>query len=261
MPEGMKLAFEPQSPAAQPDAGDVRILIDRVNQTPAEDFAGVMESTIAMDAFLQTTAVMLFAGAFDQLTGWNPHNYCLYHEPQSDRWHYLPFDLDVGFADNAFGQVPVLARWHAAWPIPGGPPRPLLERIVNDPQLLARYRRLADTILEKHFHPDVLLPKFDALYYLVKDDLADDPFPHGRVTNPEDRDYESIILSMKAFVRQRYETARHSWITPVLGLKSHGICRAQPAPRPAPRPRPATWTSLAGRSQCGCTCRQVPRLP
>ena len=41
------------------------------------------------------------AGAFDQLTGWNPHNYFLYHDAKRDRWRYLPWDLDVGFCATA----------------------------------------------------------------------------------------------------------------------------------------------------------------
>ena len=205
---GGRLAFEPKSKSARSDARDVLNLISKVNQTPADDFARVMEDTMEVDAFLQTMAVMLFAGAFDQLTGWNPHNYYLYQEPPSNRWHYLPFDLDVGFADNAFGRVQVISGWNAAWPIPGGPPRPLIERIVNDPRLLARYRQLADEILEKYFHPRVLLPRVDALYEQIKGDLASDPFPHRRVTNPEDQDYESIVASIKEFIRRRYDTAR-----------------------------------------------------
>lgn len=186
-----------------------------------------------MDAFLQTMAVMLFSGAFDQLTGWNPHNYCLYHEPQSNRWHYLPFDLDVGFADNAFGQIPVISEWNAAWPIPGGPPRPLIERIVNDPRLLARYRHEADEILEKYFHPKVLMPRVDSLYKQIKDDLASDPFPHRRVTNPEDQDYESIVASIKEFVRRRYDTARAQLDEP--GDQPQ-IVRNSPRPEQGPQP-------------------------
>jgi len=184
-------------------------------------------------------AVMLYAGAFDQLTGWNPHNYYLYHEPRSDRWHYLPSDLDVGFADNAFGQVPVISEWNAAWPIPGGPPRPLIERIVDDPRLLARYRHLADGILEKHFHPDVLCPKVDALYERIQGDLASDPFPPRRITNPADRDYESIVASIKAFVRQRYDTARAQLDNPgarpaVVTHMPHPGHGPQPGPQPGP---------------------------
>lgn len=201
-------AFEPKSKSARSDARDVLELISKINDTPPDEFARVLQASIDVDALLKTMAVMLFAGAFDQLTGWNPHNYYLYHEPSGGRWHYLPWDLDVGFADNAFRRVPVIAGWNAAWPIPGGSPRPLIERIVDDPRLLVRYRCLADRILEDHFHPKVLVPRIDTLYERVKDDLADDPFPHRRATNPEDRDFNSIVTSIKNFVRLRYKTAR-----------------------------------------------------
>ena len=200
--------FEPKSSAAHTDAHDVLELISKINQTPDNDFARIMENTIDMEAFLKTMAVMLFSGAFDQLTGWNPHNYYLYHDPQSQRWHYLPWDLDVGFADNAFRHIPVISGWNAAWPVMGSSPSPLVERIVDNPQLLARYRRLADSILEEYFHPKVLLPRVDSLYNRVKDDLTRDPFPHRRATNPEDQSYENIIDSIKDFIRRRYDTAR-----------------------------------------------------
>ncbi|MHB0961081.1 MAG: CotH kinase family protein [Pirellulaceae bacterium] len=232
---GNRLAFEPQSSSARRNASDVRELISRVSETPADEFTTVMETSIHLDAFLQTMAVMLFSGAFDQLTGWNPHNYYLYHHPQDSRWYYLPFDLDVGFADNAFGQVPVISGWNAAWPIPGGPPRPLIERIVDDPALLTRYRHLADGILEKHFHPAVLVPKVDAIYEQIKGDLASDPFPARRITNPEDRDYESIIASIKDFVRRRYDTARALLDNP--GARP-AVVRNMPHPGPGFRPGP-----------------------
>ncbi len=211
---GRVMTFEPKSDAARKDARDVYELIDAINQTPDEKFRAVMESSMELDAFLPTIAVMLYSGAFDQLTGWGPHNYYLYRHPKDGRWHYLPWDLDVGFADFAFGRVPVVAGWNAAWPIPGGPPRPLLERIVGNPELLARYRVLADEILEKHFHPRVIEPKLDALYERIRDELALDPFPHRRVTNPTDRGFEDIIASQKKFIRLRYQTAREQLDNP-----------------------------------------------
>jgi spore coat protein CotH len=205
---GPALAFEPKSKAARDDARDVLELISRINQTANADFAKVMEETIDVEAFLQTMAVMLFSGAFDQLTGVGPHNYYLYHDPQSGRWHYLPWDLDVGFSDNAFGLIPVISGWNAAWPVVGDRPSPLVLRILDNPQLLARYRRIADSILETHFHPQVLLPRIDELYERIKDDLASDPFPHVRATNPDDKNYQTVVASIKAFVLHRYETAR-----------------------------------------------------
>ena len=63
----------------------------------------------------------------------------------------------------------------------------------------------------------------DAKYALIKKDLQKDPFPHGRVTNPNDRSYEDIVVSMKIFMQKRYDSARKQLDAP--------------GPRPQPKPR------------------------
>ncbi|MCH2126745.1 MAG: CotH kinase family protein [Pirellulaceae bacterium] len=248
---GDGLAFKPKSSAAHKDARDVLELIDRINKTPDEEFAAVMEATIDMDGFLKTMAVMLYSGAFDQLTGWNPHNYYLYHDPQSERWHYLPWDLDVAFADNAFGRIPVIAGWHAAWPLASRPTSPLVRRIIENPQLRSRYRREANLILEKYFHPRVLLSKLDANYARIKKDLAADPFPHRRVTNREDESYETIVASIRDFVRRRYETARAQLDNPGERPplpRNQSRPRSEPAPGKSSQDAPTELTLLVNRA-------------
>lgn len=160
-----------------------------------------------VESFLKTTAVMLLAGAFDQYTGWGPHNYYLYRNPSDHRWTYIPWDLDVGFADHAFGRIPVLAGWHAAWPAPV-PGRPLMERLIADAGLLARYREQAKAILETWFRPEVLIPKLRKLYEQIRLPLTEDPHPPRRVTVPSDTNYEGILASMEKFIRERYALAR-----------------------------------------------------
>jgi hypothetical protein len=90
----------------------------------------------------------------------------------------------------------------------------LLERIVGDPVLLARYRKEARAILDKSFEPERLCRAIDAKYKLIKDDLEKDPFPHRRATVPGDRSYDDIVESMKAFVRKRHATAVKQFETP-----------------------------------------------
>lgn len=215
--------FELQSEPTVPPYGRLLDFLRALNRPAGGEAPLALERLIDLDAFLQTMAVLLLAGAFDQYTGWGPHNYYLYQRPTDQRWVYLPWDLDVGFAAQAFGRVPVLDGWHAAWPVPV-PGRPLLERIVAEPTLLARYRQVAGAVLEQHFRPEILIPKLRGLYAQIREDLARDPFPPRRATNPADTGYESILASMEDFIRQRYTLARAQLV--------------DPGPRPAPTPPP-----------------------
>ena len=200
--------FAAKTRSAKKEPARLVEFIKLINKTEPKEFAKALDAKMEVDDFLRVTAVLLFSGAFDQLTGWNPHNYFLYHDGKSDRWRYLPWDLDVGFCETAFGKVKVLADWHAAWPVPKtGAPNPLLERIVDDPVLLERYRKEARKILDKSFEPDRLCKVIDAKYKLIRDDLKADPFPHRRATVPGDRSYDDIVDSMKAFVRKRHASA------------------------------------------------------
>jgi hypothetical protein len=115
-PAGYRQAFELH---AGNDREAFAALIEFIHAIDTPKASGDdLRQILEVDAFLDTTAVMLFAGAFDQYTGWGPHNYYLYRNPSNRRWTYLPWDLDVGFADRAFDRVPVLDGWHAAWPAP-----------------------------------------------------------------------------------------------------------------------------------------------
>ncbi len=213
-PSAYARTFEPETKSAKKGQRRLVEFIKLINQSPEQDFAAKLDTKLEVDDFLRVTAIMLFSGAFDQLTGWNPHNYYLYCDAKQDRWRYLPWDLDVGFSEVAFGQIHVLADWNAAWPVAGQMPNPLLERIVADPALLQRYRDTARIILDKYFEPERLCAIIDAKYALIKADLAADPFPHRRVTNPDDRNYDDVIASMKTFVRKRYSTASQQLANP-----------------------------------------------
>ena len=210
-----KKTFEPKNKAAKESTAQLVELIRSVNRTDASGFRPMLESKLEVDSFLRTTAVMLFSGAFDQLTGSQPHNYYLYLDTKQNRWRYIPWDLDVGFCETAFGRINVLADWNAAWPIPrASSPNPLLERIISDPELLSRYRKIAQEILEKYFQPDRLCSIIDKKYALIAKDLKNDPFPNRRVTSRKNEDYDDIVASMKDFMRKRYALARTQLASP-----------------------------------------------
>lgn len=212
-PKQYEKAFESKNKAAK-NREQLVDFIRRINQTPGTDFHAMLDLNMDVDAFFRMASVMVLSGAFDQLTGWGPHNFYLFHDTEQNRWHYLPWDLDVGFCETAFGRVYVLEDWNAAWPVPVGRNNPLLDRIIANPSLLARYREIATEILEKHFEPNRLCQIIDQNYDLIKKDLEIDPFPHRRATLPSDKNYDDIVDSMKTFMRKRYSTAKQQLRNP-----------------------------------------------
>ncbi len=237
-PKQYEKAFEAKNKAAK-DRKSLVQFIREINETPPTEFAAMLETKMDVDDFLRVTSVMLLSGAFDQLTGWGPHNFYLFHDVKQKQWHYLPWDLDVGFCETAFGHVHVLKDWNAAWPVPVGRSNPLLDRIVADQALLARYRTIASGILEEHFESNQLCKLIDEKYDLIKADLEADPFPHRRATVPTDKNYDDVVESMKGFVRNRYLTAKRQ-------LQNPGLERPQPVHREGQQQLPP---ELAGRIQ------------
>lgn len=213
-PAAYEKAFEPETKSSKKKQQQLVDFIKFINQAPDAEFAVKLAEKMGVDEFLKIAAVMLYSGAFDQLTGWQPHNFYMYHDGTQDRWCYMPWDLDVGFCETAFGKIRVLDEWHAAWPIAGQLENPLMQRIVADPTLLRKYRETAKVILEKYFEPERLCGVIDAKYALIKADLEKDPFPHRRVTVPSDRSYDDIVASMKEFVRKRHATAQQQLQNP-----------------------------------------------
>jgi hypothetical protein len=233
-PNQYRNAFELQA-GRDRESYDALVDFIRIVNAPSStesDLRRVMD----VSAFIKTTAIMLFAGAFDQYTGWNAHNYYLYQNPADKRWTYLPWDLDVGFSERAFDRIAVLDDWNAAWPAPV-PDRVLMERIVSDPKLLNEYRGQAKLILEKWFKPEILIPKLRALHAQIRDDLAKDPFPARRATNPRNENYEEILASMETFIRKRYESARAQLASPgkrPAPARPHAENNPNEEPKPGP---------------------------
>lgn len=222
------VSFEPKTHKDEADYSALMELATLVRDTPEADLEATLEARFALDPFLKLMAVMMLSGAFDQYTGFNPHNYYLYDDPATGHIHYLVWDLDVGFADNAFGQVPVIDGWNASWPAPKVP-RPLIERILANENLRARYRAHAERILETHFRPERIEAQLDTLFRQAQPVLARDPYPPRRVTNPSDTGYPSIVASMKAFMQRRYATARAQLDNPAT---ERPTTAAEQGPRP-----------------------------
>ena len=226
-------SFEPKTHEDEADYTDLQELALLLRDTPDAELADTLESRFAVDSMLRMMAVFMLSGAFDQYTGWAPHNFYLYDDPETGRWSYLAWDLDVGFADNAFGQVKVIDQWNASWPLPNTP-RPLIERLLNNEEIRTTYRTYASDYLERHFHPDVVASRLDALWAVAQIALDGDTYPPYRVTNPNNVGWENILNGMKAFSEKRYNTAKAQLANPLTEAPVYENTPGSQGPAPGP---------------------------
>jgi len=200
---GTHQTFEIKTNEDTADRSDLVALMSTLDHGTSDDVAAAVD----LDGVVALMPVMMLGGAFDQYTGFQAHNYYLYRDPSTSKWSYIPHDLDVGFADNAFGMIAVIDGWDAATPRPISP-LPLVDRVLDDPDLLARYRDRAIVDLDRYFEPTALAAKLDALYAQIADDLAVDPYPATRVTNSDLAGYPGIVADLESFMQTRYDAAR-----------------------------------------------------
>jgi spore coat protein H len=110
-------------------------VLDGETYSTPEDWAAAVEAVFDMDGFLRWLAVQTAIMSWD-IYPYTGNNYYLYHDPDADRWLWLPWDQTWGEGTT----IPLFS-------LPGGEPRlleraPLYERMLEVPryrQALAAY--------------------------------------------------------------------------------------------------------------------------
>jgi hypothetical protein len=155
------------------DYTDLANFIRVINQTPVADLPCELEAIFNVDTYLRTMAFDVLTGNWDGYA-FNQNNFYLYHNTATDRFEYLPYDLD-----NTLG-IDWLGRDWAErdiynWPS-GSTDRPLFERLLLIPDYRARYTYYVETFMEDFLHPLTLFPELDAIQERLQPFVAADPF-------------------------------------------------------------------------------------
>ncbi|MBN2445589.1 MAG: CotH kinase family protein, partial [Phycisphaerae bacterium] len=126
------------------DFTDLANFIDFINNTDDAAFAAGIVQRFSVDNFLRAMAVDVTMGHWDNYW-YGANNYYLYHNEDTDRFEYIPYDLDNTYGVDFFG-IDWANRGYANWGNGGfgsdnGQLPPLIERILDIPAYEAQYRR------------------------------------------------------------------------------------------------------------------------
>ena len=150
---------------ADPDFTDLAEFIDFLNNTSDAVFEAEIESRFNVDTFLRVMAVDVVTGNWDDIW-YGRNNYYLYHDPATDRFEFIPYDMDNTYGVDFFNKD-WATRPYDTW----GNASVLADRILAVPAYEAQYRRYLLHVVEAGEGPFTLAriePFIDATHDLLK---------------------------------------------------------------------------------------------
>ncbi len=153
--------FEPKVDEESPDCGDLEAAAAALGASD-DQLAGSVDAVFDLPRFLRFWAMEVVTDHWDGYAN-NRNNYFVYHDPASDRLHFLPWGIDSLFTGRARTTRPlsVYACGSLAWRLYAAPGtralylaalRDVLDTVWDAPTILAELARL-EALLRPYVDP------------------------------------------------------------------------------------------------------------
>jgi len=204
------------------DWSDLIHFLDVVNNTPDEQFKAEIETVFNVEGFLNYLAANTATTNLDSIAGRNA-NFYLYHNPDTDLFEFLPWDLNMAFGNyrTAVEGYPLSAEGMLYMDIynptaysssPTGQEHVLIDRILAVPEYVALYEVVMRSLVEGHFNSAKMDPRIDELYAFIRAAVYADPHKLDSSEDfdqsierdvPDNEENDRRVIGLKRFVAQR----------------------------------------------------------
>ncbi len=162
-------------PKGEVGAADKKRFLDflkLVNDSKDEQFRNEIDSYLDLDEFLRYLAGNAVLANFDSFIGLG-HNYYIYQHPRTQKFMFLPWDLDLSFGSFPMGGTPEqLSQLSVSHPHQGT--NKLVERVLAIPEYDKIYRKYVKNLVDNYFTVDQLGKDVEVAQALVKDAIAEE---------------------------------------------------------------------------------------
>jgi putative membrane-bound dehydrogenase-like protein len=146
--------YRPQRKATPDEEARVIALARLINSAPDDEFAREIGEYIDVDAFLRYMAANALSANLEGFLALG-HNYTLYLDSRTNKFHFLPGDLEFSLANLLlFGSPDELMNLSLTKPYPGENKLP--DRLLAIPEHAKRYRALLEQLSTTVFIPERL---------------------------------------------------------------------------------------------------------
>jgi putative membrane-bound dehydrogenase-like protein len=165
-----KASYQPQTEPTKEQAKRLIDFASLVNRAGDEQFAKEIGSYLDVDEFLRFTAANALVSNLESFLALG-HNYYLYLHPGSNKFVFIPGDLELSFANFAFmGSADQQMDLSLFRPYPGE--NKLADRLLAVKDVKDRYGKLLKELSSTCFTKERLLKEIEAVEKTTKEPLA-----------------------------------------------------------------------------------------
>lgn len=154
-------------PKREATENEIKRVIDftrLVNAAPDAQFYEEIESYLDVDAFLRFMAVTAIIANCDSFHG--GHNYCLYLHPETKKFHFIPWDLDLAL--GGFPMLDAAEQMDLSLTKPYVGRSNLADRLMVNKQFADKYHQVLKEVAQLCFAKEKLLTEIAAIEKVVK---------------------------------------------------------------------------------------------
>jgi len=179
--------FEAQTNEEAKDRSDLQLVIAALGASDA-DLPAALGAIVDLDAFMTFWATEALVGAWDGYAG-NRNNFYLYRDPSTGRFHFIPWGIDTILSEG----YPVAALNPAANKAVFAYSA-ITRRLVDLPQMRARYLATMQTLLGSVWNETAILAEIDRMEALLA--------PHAGDLTASTASVRSFVNSQRALLAQ-----------------------------------------------------------
>ncbi len=160
-------------PLSEPTKDEAKRVVDfakLANQAGDDEFKKQIDSYLDVDELLRFLAANALTSNLESALALG-HNYHLYLNPKTNKFVYIPGDLEFALANFLLmGTADQLTDLSLTHPYPGD--NKLAERLLAIKDVSEKYQKLLKELSEKTFTKDALLKEIEAVEKVTKEPLA-----------------------------------------------------------------------------------------
>jgi spore coat protein CotH len=218
------------------DYSDLANFIDVLNNTPTSDLACELDKIFNLPDYLKIIAMDVVTGNWDGYI-YNKNNFYLYHNTETGKFEYIPYDLDNTFGIDWFGR-----DWGTRniydWEQHSPETRPLYVRLMASPEIKAQYSFYMKQLLDMLGNTDSLFAEIDRVRNLISPSVIIDPYhslDYGYTFADFMNSYnialgDHVTYGLKPYLQTRLETASEQLVVTDISPVIKYIDSSRPQP-------------------------------